>query len=234
MQLLKKRGLLIFWLILLLDCYFIYSGEISYRIFTKPLLVPVLTFHIFLNARQNYYHNTKTFVFLALIFAWIGDILLLNTGMTYFFFGMLAFACTHVLFSVIFYRIHRLELAKCQEAFIASLLVIFVYSMLYRYVNAQSISTRNFHSYRVPVIAFMVVLGMMSILAANLLSSSLRKLSAINYFIPGVILFVLSDSVLLLQVFVFPEVDFLGIIVMLSYGYALALICDGFSKILKG
>ena len=54
------------------------------------------------------------------------------------------------------------------------------------------------------------------------------------YFIPGAALFVISDALLALQVFMFNDIDLLGISVMLSYGYALSLFADGFSKLLKG
>ena len=228
MQLLKKRGLLIFWILLLLDCFFIYTKDESHRIFTKPLLIPILCFYIFLNARKNHYHNTKTLVFLALVFAWLGDILLMQSTRIFFLLGMLAFALTHIFLSITYYRIHKLKLAKCQEAFLATIVVSFICVAVYQFVKSE------LGSLKIPVIAYMVVISVMAILSANLLGSGLRKTSAINYFIPGAALFIFSDAVLISQMFVFNEIDFLPVIVMLSYGYAISLIGEGFSKLLKG
>jgi len=228
MQLLKKKGLLIFWLFLLLDCYFIYSKDENYRIFTKPLLVPILGFYIFLNARKNHYHNTKTLLFLALVCAWMGDMLLMNTSQTFFLLGMLAFALTHIFFGTIFYRIHKLKLAKCQEAFIATIIIIIADAFLYRFIKA------GLGNLKIPIVVYMSIISTMAIMAANLLGSGLRRQSAVNYFIPAAILFIFSDAVLASQLFVFTDTDFLPVIVMLSYGYALSLMCEGFSKLLKG
>ena len=47
MQLLKKRGLLIFLFVLLVDCYFIYTGQDIYRIVTKTALIPILLLKLF-------------------------------------------------------------------------------------------------------------------------------------------------------------------------------------------
>ncbi len=65
MQLLKKKGLLIFWLFLLLDCYFIYTKDESYRIFTKPLLVPILGFYIFLKCQKKPLPQYKNIIVLG-------------------------------------------------------------------------------------------------------------------------------------------------------------------------
>jgi len=229
MQLLKKRGILIFWFVLVLDCYFIYTGQELFRIATKTALVPILLFYIFLNARKNYYKNAKTFIFLAFIAAWLGDILLLNKGNTFFLLGMLAFMCAHILFALTFYRIHKLQIFKAQESFIAALILIFLCFELYKFITP---GLADF--FKIPVIIYMVAISIMVITVANLLNSSARKTSAMMYFLPGAALFVISDALLALQTFMFSDIDLLSISVMLSYGYALSLFSDGFSKLLKG
>ena len=228
MDLLKKRGILIFWLILLADCYFIYTGNEGNRILTKPLLIPVALFYIFLNARKNHYRNSKTFIFLGFIFAWIGDLLLMNKGDVFFLAGMSAFMLAHIFFALTFYKVHKLRFAKSQEAFLAALLLFVACFQLYKFI------TPGIGAFKIPVIIYMVVISSMGVMVANLLGSSARKTSAIMYFIPGAALFILSDALLALQTFMFNDIDLLSISVMLSYGYAVSLFSDGFSKLLKG
>lgn len=228
MQLLKKRGIFIFWILLLLDCYFIYSGNELYRFFTKAPLVPVLLFYIFLNARKNYYHNTKTLVFLALVCSWIGDLLLLGKGDGFFLGGMAAFMLTHILFAITFYRIHRLNIAKSQEAFIAAIVLVAMDIQLYKYISP------NLGGFKVPVIIYIVVISIMVIMVSNLLGSNTRKVQAVNFFLPGAALFILSGAALAMRMFVYTDIAFLDIVVMLSYGYAQSLFAEGFTKFLKG
>ncbi len=225
---LKKRGLIIFWLFLILNCYFIYTGQHLQQTITKAVLVPILLFYIFLNARKNYYKNSKSFIFSAFICAWFGDIFLVNKGDTFFLLGMLAFACAHILFAITFYRIHKLRILKSQEAFIAAIILVVAFYELYNFI------TPGLGNFKIPVIIYMLVISTMAIMAVNLLSSGVRKASAMMFFIPGALLFIVSDALLALQIFMFSDIDLLGISVMLSYGYALSLFADGFTKLLKG
>ncbi|MDE3235552.1 MAG: lysoplasmalogenase [Bacteroidota bacterium] len=228
MQLLKKKGILVFWLILLLDCYFTFQGQTAYRNFTKVLLVPVIILYIFLNARKNVYRNTKTLVFFALVAAWVGDILLLNSGTIFFLLGMLAFATMHILFIITFYRFQKIRLSKGQEAFIAAVIMGIVAFQVFRHIKPE------LGALEVPVIIYMAIISITMIVASNLLSSNARKFTARTYFVPGAALFVVSDTILALQMFLLKDVEFLSVIVMLSYGYALSLFGEGFAKTLKG
>ena len=141
---------------------------------------------------------------------------------------MIAFMMAHILFGFTFYRIHKLRIFKSQEAFITALILLFLCYELYKFI------TPGLGDFKIPVIIYMIVISGMVIMVTNLLSSSPRKTSAMMYFIPGAALFVISDALLALQVFMFNDIDLLGISVMLSYGYALSLFADGFSKLLKG
>lgn len=228
MQLLKKRGILVFWGILLLDCYFIFSGNQSSRIISKGLLVPVLGFYIFLNAKKNFYQTTKLLVFFALIVAWLGDMFLLKDGDLFFMLGMACFMCFHVIIATIFFRLQKLKIAKCQNAFIAFGVYVFLAYRLFKFLH------EGIGDYRIPIIFYAASMGVMVIAVFNQLESGTRKLSAVSFFIPAAILFVISDATLALQKFKFYNEEYLSIIVMLAYGYSMSLFSDGFSKILKG
>ena len=229
MQLLKKKGILVFWVILLVDSYFILTKQDSLRFFTKTLLIPILLFYVFLNTRKHHYRTSKILIFFALLAAWIGDILLMFKANTFFIFGMAAFGLMHLLYAYIYYRFHKLRLGKSQEAFVAAIVMFFLCFFLFRYLNKSP----EFAWLKIPVIIYMITISLMSVMAANMLGTVSRKYNAINFFLPGAVLFIISDGTLSVQKFVFPDEPFLSVIVMISYGYAQSLIADGFSKILK-
>ncbi|MBN8838266.1 MAG: lysoplasmalogenase [Sphingobacteriia bacterium] len=228
MLLLKKRGLLIFWCILLLDCYFIISGNDSSRWVSKGLLIPILGSYVFLNAKKNFHQTTKLFVFFSLLCAWLGDLLLLKEGEFYFMAGMGFFMCFHLLIAITFFRFQKLKLAKCQNAVIATGVYVFLCYRLFKFLHDGIVD------YKAALIVYAACMGLMVIAVFNQLESGIRKLNAVNFFIPAAILFVISDATLALQKFKFFNENYLSIIVMLAYGYSMSLFSDGFSKILKG
>jgi uncharacterized membrane protein YhhN len=83
-----------------------------------------------------------------------------------------------------------------------------------------------------PVKIYTVVICLMAATAANLLSSKPMKVIAAGFFVPGAALFMLSDSVLALNQFIYKD-TFLNIVVMLTYGYAQCLLVQGFTRYLK-
>lgn len=229
MQLLKKRGILVFWIVLLADSYLILNNQESFRIFTKPLLIPILLLYIFMNARKQHYQHTKMLVLGGLFAAWLGDVLLMNKSNSFFIAGMAAFVIMHLTYAYIFYKFHKLRVGKSQEAFIATVVMVAFCFMLFRFLNKSA----DFAWLKIPVGIYMGAISLMAIMAANMLGTVSRKYNALNFFIPGAILFIISDGTLAIQKFIFPEESFLSIIVMISYGYAQSLIAEGFTKVLK-
>jgi uncharacterized membrane protein YhhN len=143
-------------------------------------------------------------------------------------YGLGAFLLMQIMYILIFYKIKPLKLKKIsQEAVVAVAIVAFVCFQLYKFISPE------LGALKIPVIVYMVFIGIMSVLAANTMSSSGRKSLAIAHFLPGAILFLISDSVLAIDKFRFNE-PFLSVIVMLSYGYAQCLLAEGFTKMVKG
>ncbi|RTL56595.1 MAG: lysoplasmalogenase [Sphingobacteriales bacterium] len=228
MRLLKKHGILVFWFFLLADCYLLLTEKEQLQIFTKPLLIPILLFFIFLNAKHNLFKHTKTLVFLAFVFAWIGDILLMGKGTLFFIFGMVAFIVAHIFFIITFLRMHQPELKHSQEAFIGVVILFCWNYLIFHFIGA------NLGGMKWPILIYMLIISTMAVSTVNLLSSRSKKNLAINFFIPGAALFMISDSVLALKMFLYTDVSFLGVVVMVSYGYALSLLADGFTRYFRG
>lgn len=227
MQMLKKLGMIIFWIALILNSYFIYTGQHFAEAFTKIALIPALLFYIFLNTPNNYFKNNAILIFAALVCAWLGDILLLNKGDQFFLSGMLAFACAHILFAIIFYRIHKLRISTGRPAFIAALILVAALYVLYEFIET------NLGSFKIPILIYMGIISTMATMAVNLLSSDLKKNIVTLHFIPGALLFIISDALLAMQLFMFHDIVLLAVVVMLTYGCALSLFAGGFTKLLK-
>lgn len=70
---------------------------------TKFLLMPALVVAIAGSLRLKFRAPDGALV-LALVFAWVGDIFVSNTGSSSFIIGLAAFLCTHVVYFVLFIR----------------------------------------------------------------------------------------------------------------------------------
>ncbi len=231
MQLLKKYGIIIFWFILAADCFLLYQEQHEYHGYLKAALMPVLIFYVFLNARKNHYLTSKSLVFSAMLFSWIGDLLLINNSNTFFLWGMIAFLIAHIFYIIFFRRLQPLNPLKATEATIATVVLIAIYYQLFKFLKPELAEAP---SLRVPIYIYAVVIGIMAVMATNVFSNKSRRSLSINFFIPGVALFIFSDIVLVLHKFKYTDTGFLEVVIMVSYGYAQCLLAQGFTKYLKG
>jgi uncharacterized membrane protein YhhN len=227
MQLLKKKGILIFWIVLLAHCGMLYLHKTNYAHYSKVLLMPILLLHVFLNAKQNYYSTYKLLFFIALVAAWLGDILLIFEGNAFLIAGMVCFSVTHIANIRFFNKLRPLRVSKSQEAFLAALGMLFIVAQLHSFLRPY---TGNL---KYPMLAYMLLISTMVVFASNLIGGSGRKTFGIQYFLPAAGLFVLSDAILALNMFYLKE-EFMSIVVMLSYGYAQSLFAQGYVKVIKG
>jgi len=222
--------LLFYWVALLVDCYFIYENKPDYQWLAKGALMPLLVLYYVANAPKKHHFNSRILTVLALVLAWAGDIVLLKDGESYFIIGLVLFLLMHIVYIIYFFRVHHLLPIK--DTFVLGLttLVIAVYDVL---LMSQLFVDEHARELKLPLIAYMLVLSLMLIAAANILGSKKSKSLSIQYFIPGAVLFIASDSLLGLNKFVWNE-QIVGIAVILTYGYAQHLIVHGFIKHVKG
>jgi len=230
MQIFKKNGIVLFWALLFADCLFIFLEKLDYHTYLKPLLIPTLVFYIISNTKKNKYKRSKILVIVGLFCSWIGDILLLNEGEAFFIAGSLAFVATHIFYAIFFYRVTPIKSNKSYEA-----LIIATFVMIGIFFLVNSFLRNDIPAYfTLPFYIYIIAIGIMSILAANLYSDRVRKKLALTYFIPGALLFIVSDATLATHQFKYVDEQFLDVIVMLTYGYAQCFMAQGFTKYLKG
>lgn len=226
MNLIKKNGIVFFWVILFAHCGFIYLEKPDYQHFTKLMLLPTLFIYLILNVRRNAYHYSKAIIYLGLLFSFLGDLLLIYPGNGFFLAGMAAFLITQICYTIFFLKANNVRFNKATEFIIAAILVTILAVKLLNFLKPY------LGSLELPVKIYMAAICIMTATAANLLGDKKLKNLGISFFLPGALLFVLSDSVLALNMFLYKD-TILNIVVMLSYGYAQCIIVQGFAKYLK-
>lgn len=226
MELIKKHGILLFWFVLYADCGVLYLNKPQYHGILKTLLMLVLMLYLALNTTKKSFTGSKLIVFVALFASWIGDILLLKEGDSFFIASMVAFIITHIFYSIFFYRAVSVKLSKFTEGTIAAFIIIIIATQLRKFLSP------HWGEFGLPIMIYIVFIGVMAVFAANVARSKTMKPLAFNHFIPGAALFILSDAIIVLNKFYFKE-EFLSIVIIMSYGYAQCLLVQGFNKYLK-
>jgi uncharacterized membrane protein YhhN len=164
------------------------------------------------------------------VLAWAGDILLLKTDETSFIIGLVLFLAMHLAYLIYFARIHGLFPVKKP----LNVWLPFILAAIYDVVLMKILLIdEGAQKLKLPLLAYMAVLSLMFVFACNVRGSKKAGPLSAQYFIPGAGLFILSDSLLGLNKFVWQE-QIVGIAVMLTYGYAQHLLVHGFIKHVKG
>ena len=207
-------------MVLLIDLVAIYSNNESLRFITKPLLMPLLAIYLLLQTISAT-SSLKVWVFLALFFSWVGDILLLfeERASNFFLFGLSAFLIAQVFYIVFFHNIRMKEYIRGNALLL--LLVIVYYSVLF------SVLSPYLGTMRLPVRIYGVVLSFMVMLAMHTMLGKNKK--AALWIMMGAILFVTSDSILAFNKF-FSSFNYAGLIIMFTYGLAQLFITEGAVK----
>lgn len=219
--------LFFFWLALLGDCALIFAEMHQYRWFTKGALMPLLLLYFMGNAPRHHHLPSRILVIVALLLAWAGDLFLLLDGQKNFIAGLLFFLAMHFICIVYFWRVHRPFSGQASHIYFP-LLGVAIFDLL---VGLKLFPLAG--ELGLPLMVYMAVISVMFILACNILGSKKSKSLATQFFIPGAALFLASDAILGFNMFLWED-NFIGIAVMLTYGYAQHLIVHGFIKHVKG
>jgi len=216
---LEKQFALIFSLILLIEliCNQIESLT-QWHYVTKPILVISLIVYFFLQSK-TLQKPIKNFMVLALLFSLAGDIFLMfdDQNPMFFMFGLIAFLIAHIMYIKVYMK-HR---NKSRQPFpIIMLLLIYAIGLFYMLKDGLG-------AMLLPVVFYMIVILTMATTAY------IRKgnvpIQNYNMVFIGAILFLISDSLLSLNLFYkpFPLANFS---IMLTYGFAQFLIVLGILK----
>jgi uncharacterized membrane protein YhhN len=217
-------GVLIFLLVLIIHIAGIYIGNEMIEKITKPLLIAVLAGYFILSVR-SFRSGLKKWIILALLFSWVGDILLMFVAdnSAFFLAGLSTFLIAH-LFYIFFFHAVRIQENIKGKAFL--LLLVFIY-----YAILMTVLTPGLGSMKLPVGIYGVFICFMVMLAMHMLY--VKNRNAGTKMFAGALLFVISDTVLAINKFYYPFME-AGIIVMITYGVAQLLIVQGAIEYIKG
>lgn len=214
--------LLLFFLALCVHLYAIVAQMPTIRIISKCLLLPLLIIYLTVSTPNT--TAIKKMALLALFFSWLGDVVLLSEG-NYFVLGMLAFTMAHVRNGKILVRLQAFQLTGA--TWIGLGLALGTISLVYYFLQ-YSLGT-----FLIPVVVYMVFISTVWVLSFNLTNHPKYKAAAINFFIPGMFLFVLSDGILAFNKFLLHQPERWDIWVMLTYALAQWLLTEGYISVVN-
>jgi|KBSMisStandDraft_5_1062788.scaffolds.fasta_scaffold05106_1 uncharacterized membrane protein YhhN len=196
------------------DLYFVYNQQESFRFFSKPLLLPLLMTYYLSSVGMG--SKFAKLMAAALLFSWLGDVLLLWDSL--FIPGLLAFLIAHIFYIIYFVKIEpsKKGLIRSQPLFGTPVLVFWGLFLAFLFPYLEKL--------RIPVFVYATVICTMLLCSINL--SGKLKRPVFLLFLNGALQFVLSDSLLAINKFVFPF-WFLPLCVMLTYCSAQYLLVRG-------
>ena len=215
--------IILFFLTLFVHLYAIGFQVPSVRIITKCLLLPLLCIYLMVSTPNS--TVIKEIALTALFCSWLGDVVLLGDG-NYFVWGMLAFTWAHLRNGRILVRLQAFQLKDA--TWIGLAFALGTISLVYYFLQS------SLGIFLIPVVIYMVVISAVWVLSFNLTNQPRYKATAINFFIPGMFLFVLSDTLLALNKFLFHYPLRWDIWVMVTYALAQWFLTEGYIRVVNG
>ncbi len=184
------------------------------HLYTKPLLMPLLIYYLYRYADGNI-TLPRMLLAGALLFSWIGDLLLMGTGDLYFLGGLGAFLIAHVFYSITFYKSVRSK-PKFNILYLIPLGVFGFFILRAVIPGAGDMA--------VGVIIYSAGILIMAFMAS--IRGRVTSISSYYLVVIGAYLFVISDSLIALERFHTPLYQG-GVFIMTTYISAQLLIVRG-------
>ena len=213
----KQYWHIFFFIILIAD---LIAVQLNYKIaeyIFKPLIILWLLAYFILQLRAVR-SNLKKWIIAALLFSWLGDVLLMlqdDDNSLFFLLGPSAFLVAHVFYILFFHFIRVKENVKSRWWL---LLIVALY-----YLILISFLSPHLGDMKLPVRIYAIVISFMFMLAMHM--SFIKYQNAGRWMMLGALLFVISDSVLAINKF-YQSFEIAGIVVMLTYGLAQLFIAE--------
>ncbi|MFT5249001.1 MAG: putative membrane protein YhhN [bacterium] len=205
----KIVPLIAFIIFCLVDFFGIYLEKQMIINFAKPMLMITLSWYYYSNTKKINIHFT-----LGLFFSFLGDVLLLGTGETYFIFGLLFFLIAHIFYIIMVIKMIRNT--KPKEFIIACIPFLLLFIVLINVLYA------GLGSMKIPVIVYAMTISFFGIVSLILYLQTKTKTSLL--LVVGVLIFITSDTILALNLF-YKKQSFYPLLIMLTYVLAQYLIC---------
>ncbi len=218
--------LALFFAFAIVNLFAVGSGSESLNFATKPLLVTFLAVWFFLQTRSNPLSSSHFFL-VGLMFSVIGDTLLMFVnakGELFFLLGLGSFLFAHLSYITSFSKITVFKSGSIWRTKWLILPFLFVLAsviwMLWDTLGA----------FLIPVVIYATVIVSMSAFCFNLKNSVPNSIFQMLF--GGAILFVVSDLIIAMKKFKYPEADDVtsGLVIMATYLFGQYLLTAGMAK----
>jgi uncharacterized membrane protein YhhN len=219
----KKNQLFIFSLILVAEAVAVWLDLRKAEFILKPLIC-IWLIACFVYQAKDIRNRLKKWVIIALVFSWIGDILLMFQAdqPEFFLAGLVSFLLAHISY-ILFFHFTRLR-ERIASRWYLMLFVVVYYTVLIMQLGPY------LGDFAVPVRGYGIVISFMLMLAMHMLFMKNKR--AGFAMLIGAALFVLSDSILAFNKF-YQSFETAGVLIMLTYGMAQFFIVDGATRYLS-
>jgi len=213
----RRTWLVLFFLITAADIFAIITGNEDLRWLTKSFIAPILIGYIAASATLIKSALYK-WVIGALVFSWIGDILLMleSKGSIFFIFGLISFLIAHICYIDFFNVIRLKRQIKTNWSIIGAVAIYYFTLIIFLFPHLGAL--------KIPVIIYGIVISSMLAIALHL--RTIKFAAAGISIMLGAILFVASDTMLAINKFYAPF-EYAGILILITYAFAQLMIVSG-------
>jgi len=219
-----KWGLTISLIVISIHLVSRFLGEefILVEMISKGLFLPSLM--VYLYVQDNVSNKPgKNLVMIGLFGSFLGDVFLLSKSL--FIPGMVAFMSTHIVNIIFFSKIYGLKQPKSLLLKMATLILVgfcvFIYFQLKTAIGPLIY----------PILVYMVLICAAALMAVHMSNNKGTNIIANNFWIPGMLFFIASDTVLAFNMFdwsINDPIENIGLVIMITYGLAQFLLVKGF------
>lgn len=212
----KQTSRYLFAAVFVAEILFLFLDSGKLEMISKPLIVPSLLLYYFYHQSQR-----NRFFLLAMIFCWLGDVLLMfqSSGELFFIFGLGSFLVGHLCF-IGAYR----QLRHGGEGLNNPQRLRFSFPILLISTGLITILYPRLGDLKIPVIVYSLVLSLMVL--HGLYRYGFTSARSFWFVFTGAVLFLISDSLIAINKFLEP-LPLSGISIMVSYMLAQYLITKG-------
>ena len=215
----EKQFALVFSCIVILELVSNYNVALSKLHFAvKPMIVLSLVGFVYWQSK-TLQSSRRSLLLLALICSLLGDILLMFNAQNpqFFIFGLIAFLVAHIMYILLFVKDRN-----SSKNILPFVIILLIYASALFYLLKNGLGNML-----IPVIIYMLVILTMAT-TAILRKDNVSKQSYFLVFM-GALLFMLSDSLLALNMFYKP-IPLANFAIMITYALAQFLIVIGILK----
>jgi uncharacterized membrane protein YhhN len=189
---------------------------------SKALFLPTLI--IYLYVQPNVTNKPgKNIVMLGLFGSFLGDVFLISKSL--FIPGMIAFMMTHVCNILFFSKLYSPKQPKSKIVLVSTFLLVCFCVFIYFQLSG------GMGNLIYPVLVYMALISSAALMAIHISNNKATKIIANNFWIPGMLFFLASDSILAFNKFDWSRnspVENIGLVIMITYGLAQFLLVKGF------